>query len=157
MLPSIVSQLVVILKDSALGFWINYAELIRAGQNLASGQANLIPTLIVLAAMFIAINYALTRAAGALEQRLRRSARGGAERRPSGSAGERRPAAARLPDQQRSPGSEHREHAPGQGLRSRADRSAPEPVGRARAEPPGAGCQRAVSVARDSRTTVTLI
>ncbi len=71
MLPSLVSQLVVILKDSALGFWINYAELIRAGQNLSTTKGNLIPTLIVLAAIFIVINYALTRVARTLEQRLR--------------------------------------------------------------------------------------
>jgi glutamate transport system permease protein len=72
MLPSLVSQLVVILKDSALGFWINYSELIRAGQNLSTTKGNLIPTLIVLAAMFILINYALTRLAGTLEGRLRK-------------------------------------------------------------------------------------
>lgn len=71
MLPSLVSQLVVILKDSALGFWINYAELLRAGQNLSTSKGNLIPTLIVLAAIFILINYALSRLAGYLESRLK--------------------------------------------------------------------------------------
>ena len=57
MLPSLVSQLVVILKDTALGYIITYSELIRAGQNLSTTKGNLIPTLIVLAAMFIVINY----------------------------------------------------------------------------------------------------
>ena len=36
MLPSIVSQLVVIVKDSALGYIINYSELLRAGQNFST-------------------------------------------------------------------------------------------------------------------------
>ena len=53
MLPSIVSQLVVILKDSALAFRILYPELVRSGQTLAASKGNLIPTLIVIAAIYI--------------------------------------------------------------------------------------------------------
>jgi glutamate transport system permease protein len=81
MLPSIVSQLVVILKDSALGFLILYPELVRSGQNLATSKGNLIPTFIVLAAIFIAINYLLTLVARFLEQKLQ-SGRGGSSRPP---------------------------------------------------------------------------
>jgi glutamate transport system permease protein len=76
MLPSIVSQLVVVLKDSALGFLILYPELIRSGQTLASSKGNLIPTFIVIAAIFIAINYLLTLLARYLERRLQASRRG---------------------------------------------------------------------------------
>jgi glutamate transport system permease protein len=76
MLPSIVSQLVVVLKDSALGFWIQYPELIRSGQTLASSKGNLIPTFLVIAAIFIAINYLLTLLARYLERRLQASRRG---------------------------------------------------------------------------------
>jgi glutamate transport system permease protein len=71
MLPSLVSQLVVILKDTALGYIITYPELLRAGQNFATRTGNLIPTLIVIAAMFILINYGLSRLARYLEARLR--------------------------------------------------------------------------------------
>ena len=76
MLPSIVSQLVVVLKDSALGFLILYPELVRSGQTLASLQGNLIPTFIVIAAIFIIINYLLTRLAHYLERRLQARRRG---------------------------------------------------------------------------------
>ncbi|MCA0294378.1 MAG: amino acid ABC transporter permease [Actinobacteria bacterium] len=76
MLPSMLSQLVVILKDSALGSMISYLELLRSGSYLATAFANLIPTLIVLAVIYILINSALTRVAGAVEQRLRRGPRG---------------------------------------------------------------------------------
>jgi glutamate transport system permease protein len=76
MLPSIVSQIVVVLKDSALGFWIQYPELIRSGQTLASSKGNLIPTFIVIGAIFIAINYLLTLLARYLERRLQVSRRG---------------------------------------------------------------------------------
>ena len=76
MLPSIVSQMVVILKDSALGFLILYEELVRAGQTLASARGNLIPTFIVIAAIFIVINYLLTLLARYLERRLQTARRG---------------------------------------------------------------------------------
>jgi glutamate transport system permease protein len=84
MLPSIVSQLVVVLKDSALGFLILYPELVRSGQTLASLKGNLIPTFIVVAAIFIIINYLLTRLARYLERRLQTRRRGprGAELQP---------------------------------------------------------------------------
>ena len=76
MLPSIVSQLVVVLKDSALGFLILYPELVRSGQTLAASKGNLIPTFIVIAAIFIVINYLLTLLARYLERRLQASRRG---------------------------------------------------------------------------------
>jgi glutamate transport system permease protein len=76
MLPSLLSQLVVILKDTALGYIINFSELIRGGQNLSTNFGNLIPTFLVLAAIFILINYSLTFLARLLERRLQRSAKG---------------------------------------------------------------------------------
>ena len=76
MLPSMLSQLVVILKDSALGSMIAYSELLRAGTNLSTAFANLIPTMIVLAVMYIGINSGLTRLAGTVERRLRSDTRG---------------------------------------------------------------------------------
>ncbi len=76
MLPSIISQLVVILKDSALGYAITYNELLRQGQNLGTARGNLIPALIFLAALYILINYSLTRVASAVEHRLRAGKRG---------------------------------------------------------------------------------
>jgi glutamate transport system permease protein len=82
MLPSLLSQLVVILKDTALGYIINFSELIRGGQNLSTNYGNLIPAFLVLAAMFIAINYALTAVARLVERRLQRSAKGSSPKNP---------------------------------------------------------------------------
>ncbi len=73
MLPSMLSQLVVILKDSALGYMISYLELMRAGTNLAAVYGNLIPTMLVLAVMYIIMNSLLTRAASGVQRRLRRA------------------------------------------------------------------------------------
>ncbi len=76
MLPSLVSQLVVVLKDTALGYIIGYSDFVRAGQTMSNLYGNLIPTMIVMAGVYIVINYSLTRVAGGLEARLRRSGRG---------------------------------------------------------------------------------
>jgi glutamate transport system permease protein len=76
MLPSIVSQLVVVLKDSALGYVITYEELLRKAEQIGNYKANLIPALIVVAAIFIAINATLTSLAGRLEGRMRRRGTG---------------------------------------------------------------------------------
>ncbi|MGW7385096.1 amino acid ABC transporter permease [Streptomyces sp. NPDC054794] len=77
MLPAIVSQLVVIVKDTALGgVMIGYTELLSARQTLAANYANVIPSFIVVAIVFVVVNFALTSFAGWLERRLRRSKRG---------------------------------------------------------------------------------
>lgn len=75
MLPSMLSQLVVILKDSALGSMIAYSELLRQGATFSAANANTIPTLIVLAVIFILLNYSLTKVASVVELRLRRGPR----------------------------------------------------------------------------------
>ncbi|SDP12212.1 glutamate transport system permease protein [Nakamurella panacisegetis] len=81
MLPSVVSQMVVILKDTALGgILVGYVELRRAGGTAASFYKNLLPTYVVIAAIYIALNLALGLAASYLERRLR--TRGG--QRPGG-------------------------------------------------------------------------
>ncbi|WOQ18469.1 amino acid ABC transporter permease [Raineyella sp. W15-4] len=71
MLPALVSQLVVIVKDSALGYIISYPELLRSSQTLASRWSNSIAAFLVAAVLFIIINYSLTRLAGYLEGRSR--------------------------------------------------------------------------------------
>jgi glutamate transport system permease protein len=75
MLPAIVSQLVVIVKDTALGGAVlTYSELL-ASANTMSGYygANTIASFTVVAVIFIALNFALTSFASWLERRLRRA------------------------------------------------------------------------------------
>jgi hypothetical protein len=78
MLPSMISQLVVILKDSALGYWINYLELLNQAKSFGTYQANTIPALIVAAAIYIVLNYGLSRLASVVEYRLKTRSKGGA-------------------------------------------------------------------------------
>ncbi len=60
MLPALVSQLVVVLKDTALGQIITYPELLRAAQIFGNGNSNNLQTLTVAALVFIVINWLLT-------------------------------------------------------------------------------------------------
>ncbi|MFD7701266.1 amino acid ABC transporter permease [Streptomyces caelestis] len=77
MLPAIVSQLVVIVKDTALGgVMLGFTELLNSRATLAANYANVIPSFIVVAVVFIVLNFLLTSFASWLEGRLRRSKRG---------------------------------------------------------------------------------
>lgn len=74
MLPTIVSQLVVLLKDTALGFIITYEELLYYARFIGSqGQFGrpLVPITIVVAAMYVAMCLLLTLLANYLEKRNR--------------------------------------------------------------------------------------
>lgn len=75
MLPALVGQLVVVLKDTALGQIITYNELLNNYQRIGSNWSNIVPAMIVIAVIFILINYSLTVVAAWVERRLRRSGR----------------------------------------------------------------------------------
>ncbi|GAA2210911.1 amino acid ABC transporter permease [Nonomuraea monospora] len=67
MLPALISQFVVLLKDSALGLIVGYDELVDRGLNgIAANFSNVIPAAILIAAIFIVINMALDRLANRL-------------------------------------------------------------------------------------------
>lgn len=76
MLPVIIAQLVVTLKDTALGFIITYPELLYFAKTLGSNApygSPLIPSAIVAGAIYIAMCLLLSWAAISAEKRLRRS------------------------------------------------------------------------------------
>ncbi|MEW5351997.1 amino acid ABC transporter permease [Streptomyces sp. 16-176A] len=74
MLPAIVSQLVVIVKDTALGGAIlTFPELLASVGPMSSYYgANTIACFTVVAVIYVVLNFALTSFAGWLERRLRR-------------------------------------------------------------------------------------
>ncbi|MEV6276063.1 amino acid ABC transporter permease [Nocardia sp. NPDC051832] len=78
MLPALVSQMVVALKDTALGYLILYTELVRSSFQMGAALQNTIPALLVAGVIMIAFNSALTVLATKLEQRLRTRKKGGA-------------------------------------------------------------------------------
>lgn len=75
MLPALVGQLVVVLKDTALGQIITYNELLTNYQRIGSTWGNIVPAMIVIAAIYIVINYSLTTLAAYVERRLRQRGR----------------------------------------------------------------------------------
>ena len=63
MLPAIISQCVIVLKDTALGVIIAYGDLVREGQGIAEFVDHAIVPLAMVGVIFIVINYALSRLA----------------------------------------------------------------------------------------------
>ncbi|WP_405094949.1 amino acid ABC transporter permease [Micromonospora sp. NBC_01412] len=75
MLPVIVSQLVVLLKDTALGYIVAFPELLQRGVNdLSANYGNVVAAAMVVAAIYIVINTLLTLLANWLDGRTRRRA-----------------------------------------------------------------------------------
>ncbi|MBT2228216.1 amino acid ABC transporter permease [Nonomuraea sp. NEAU-A123] len=69
MMPAVISQFVVLLKDSALGLIVGYDELVDRGLNgIAANFSNIIPAAILIAAIFIGINLSLDRLAHRLSR-----------------------------------------------------------------------------------------
>ncbi len=72
MLPVLVAQIVVLLKDSALGYVIGYVELLRQANQIGTEFNNVVQASILVAAIYIVINLFLGWFAGRLEDRLGR-------------------------------------------------------------------------------------
>lgn len=77
MLPALIAQAVIALKDSALGYQIGFVEIVRQGIQSSSANQNYLASLIVVAIIMIAINYAL----GLLAERIENQLRAGRARR----------------------------------------------------------------------------
>ncbi|MGY1750586.1 amino acid ABC transporter permease [Modestobacter sp. SYSU DS0511] len=77
MLPALISQLVVLLKDTALGFIIAYPELLQSASNLVNfyGSRYQLQLYAAAVAVYIVVNLLLSLLATRLERRLGRSAR----------------------------------------------------------------------------------
>jgi len=71
MLPALISQLVVLLKDTSLGFIVGFEELLRVGGQLRQFLDNPIQMYVAVALIYIVINITLGRVASWLEGRQR--------------------------------------------------------------------------------------
>ena len=77
MLPTLVTQLVTILKDSTLGYAVSYAELMYAGKVLVASTASnynldiYVPTYIIIALLYVIMNWSLGALARNIEARTR--------------------------------------------------------------------------------------
>ena len=77
MLPTLVTQLVTILKDSSLGYVVSYAELMYAGSvliadtRLKQHMDIYLPTYVIIAALYVVINWGLGALTRVVEARSR--------------------------------------------------------------------------------------
>ena len=69
MLPSLVSQLVVVLKDTAYGFVIAFEELLRRAQTAGEATGDTLQSFLLVALIYIALCFAVSRVARYLEVR----------------------------------------------------------------------------------------
>ncbi|MBF9133592.1 amino acid ABC transporter permease [Plantactinospora sp. S1510] len=73
MLPVIVSQLVVLLKDTALGYIVAFPELLQRGVNdLSANFGNVVAAAMVVATIYVILNSLLTMLANWLDRRSQR-------------------------------------------------------------------------------------
>ncbi len=69
MLPALISQCVVALKDTSLGYAVAAPGLTNVGEAIYQQFRNQVPTVIVLAALYIVLNLVLTALATAVQRR----------------------------------------------------------------------------------------
>lgn len=81
MLPALISQLVVVLKDTSLVavIGLGYLELLRRGNQISQNLDNPIQSLLIVGVIFILINYGLGKLAEYVERRLGRASGASAE------------------------------------------------------------------------------
>lgn len=89
MLPALISQLVVVLKDTSLVavIGLGYLELLRRGNQISQNLDNPIQSLLIVALIYIVINYSLSKLAEYLERRLGQASGSSANDGLTGTAG----------------------------------------------------------------------
>lgn len=69
MLPTLISQCVVTLRDTALGFVITYPELLSSGKAMHNAHFNILPTAAVVGTIYVCMNLCLAGLARYLQHR----------------------------------------------------------------------------------------
>jgi glutamate transport system permease protein len=72
MLPALISQVVVVLKDTSLGFIISYEEALQVASQVIQVLHNPIQVYTVIAAIYITLNYSLSKLAVYAQRRVAR-------------------------------------------------------------------------------------
>lgn len=76
MLPALITQLVVVLKDTALGSIITYTELLQESRRLGSAYFNMLQALVVAAVIYFILSFLLSRLAEGLPKRMQKRTAG---------------------------------------------------------------------------------
>ncbi|ODS91470.1 MAG: amino acid ABC transporter permease [Comamonas sp. SCN 65-56] len=65
-IPALVAQLVIVVKDTTFGYVVTYGELMQNAKVLIANYHALVPVYLVVALLYCGVNYALSRASVAL-------------------------------------------------------------------------------------------
>ncbi len=68
-LPSLVAQLVIVVKDTTFGYVVTYAELMQNAKVLVANYDSLVPVYLIVAVIYCLLNYAISRASRGLGRR----------------------------------------------------------------------------------------
>jgi len=60
--PALVAQLVIVIKDTTFGYVVTYGELMQNAKVLIANYRSLVPVYLVVAVLYCAVNYAISRA-----------------------------------------------------------------------------------------------
>src|SRR5690625_718005 len=71
-IPALVAQAVTVVKDSAFGYVVSYAELLQSGKVLIANTGDLVQTYLLVTVIYILVNVLISWAARALDQRMGR-------------------------------------------------------------------------------------
>lgn len=73
-IPALIAELVIVLKDTTFAYVVNYADLMQNAKVLISNYDALLPVYLVVALLYIAINYILNKLSVAVARRENRPA-----------------------------------------------------------------------------------
>lgn len=60
--PALVAQLVIVVKDTTFGYVVTYGELMQNARVLIANYRSLVPVYLVVAVLYCSVNYAISRA-----------------------------------------------------------------------------------------------
>ncbi|MFO6419867.1 amino acid ABC transporter permease [Hylemonella sp. W303a] len=66
--PALVAQLVIVVKDTTFGYVVTYGELMQNAKVLIANYQSLVPVYLVVAALYCLVNYAVSRVSKRLGQ-----------------------------------------------------------------------------------------
>ena len=61
-IPALVAQLVIVVKDTTFGYVVTYGELMQNAKVLIANYRSLVPVYLVVAVLYCLVNYAISRA-----------------------------------------------------------------------------------------------
>lgn len=72
-IPALVAQAVIVVKDTAFGYVVSYAELLQSGRVLIANTGDLVQTYLVVTIVYILVNMLISWGARALDRRMGRT------------------------------------------------------------------------------------